>query len=290
MMGAVFAMQGFGQLDGALVMLSATAGFKESLLPAATLADCKNDCTVAVDKMWRILVGMESFYISNLAKLILCQLGFGAVPACLSLYYRLTIPETPRYTFDVARDIGKGKGDVSAYMKGKSEGSGDDAARLRAFNSSVALKIPKASWRDFISFYSNWKNGKILLGTAGSWFLLDVAFHVLGLNSSTVLTAINYGKGPNLYVILYNLAAGNCILVCAGAIPGYWTTVALVDTVGRKPIQLMGFIVLTILFIIWGFDFNNLSGTAHLAYFPSLNFSCHLFFLLLMPTTPCIST
>jgi MFS transporter, PHS family, inorganic phosphate transporter len=199
-------------------------------------------------------------------------LGFGAVPACLALYYRLTIPETPRYTFDIARDIEKGKEDVSAYMKGKAGGSIDEAARLASINSSVALKIPKASWHDFFFFYSKWKNGKILLGTAGSWFLLDVAFYGLGLNSSTVLTAINYGTGPNVYVILYNLAAGNCILVCAGAIPGYWTTVALVDIVGRKPIQLMGFIVLTILFIIWGFAYDNLGGPGSLALYVIVQF------------------
>jgi len=57
MMGAVFSMQGFGQLGGALVMLIATAGYKNSLLPAATYAKCTGDCGVAVDKMWRILVG-----------------------------------------------------------------------------------------------------------------------------------------------------------------------------------------------------------------------------------------
>ena len=64
MMGAVFAMQGFGQLGGALVMLCVTVGFKQSLLPAATLATCTGDCTVAVDKMWRILVGTDYFYKS----------------------------------------------------------------------------------------------------------------------------------------------------------------------------------------------------------------------------------
>lgn len=204
--------------------------------------------------------------------LILYFLGFGAVPAALALYYRLTIPETPRYTFDVARDIEKGKEDVAAYMRGKAGGVVDDADRVRGIASSVALKIPKASWHDFFSFYSKWKNGKVLLGTAGSWFLLDVAFYGLGLNSSTVLTAINYGTGPNVYVILYNLAAGNCILVCAGAIPGYWTTVALVDTIGRKPIQLISFIILTILFIVWGFAFNSLSGGASLALYVLVQF------------------
>jgi len=40
MMGAVFAMQGFGQLAGALVMLFVVLGLKESLLTAATFAKC----------------------------------------------------------------------------------------------------------------------------------------------------------------------------------------------------------------------------------------------------------
>jgi MFS transporter, PHS family, inorganic phosphate transporter len=102
--------------------------------------------------------------------------------------------------------------------------------------------------------------------------LLDVTFCGLGVNSSTVLTAINYGTGPNVYVILYDLAAGNCILVCAGAIPGYWTTVALVDTIGRKHIQLMGFIILTILFIVWDFAFSSLFGGASLALYVLVQF------------------
>lgn len=54
---------------------------------------------------------------------------------------------------------------------------------------------------------------------------------------------------------------GNLILICAGAIPGYWVTVATVDTLGRKPIQLMGFGMLTILFIIIGFAYAKLIHT-----------------------------
>lgn len=78
-------------------------------------------------------------------------------------------------------------------------------------------------------------------------FFLDVAFYGLGLNNTTILTAIGYASGNNVYHIFRNAAIGNLILVCAGAIPGYWVTVALVDTIGRKTIQLMGFIILTIL-------------------------------------------
>jgi PHS family inorganic phosphate transporter-like MFS transporter len=147
-------------------------------------------------------------------------------------------------------------------MKGKSEGKPDELSRAQALQQSNQLEVPKASFRDFISFYGKWKNGRILLGTAGSWFLFDVAFYGLGLNSSTVLTAIGFAGGPNVYKILYNLAAGNAILTCAGAIPGYWLSVATVDTIGRKPIQIGGFCILTVLFIVWGFDFAHLSGHA----------------------------
>jgi PHS family inorganic phosphate transporter-like MFS transporter len=108
--------------------------------------------------MWRVLI------------------GFGAVPACIALYYRLTIPETPRYTFDVARDIEKANDDVGAYMAGKASGDAvDEVARAQGrIAGDEVLVIPKASFRDFFSYYTKWQNGKVLLGTAGSWFLLDV--------------------------------------------------------------------------------------------------------------------
>ena len=155
-MGAVFAMQGLGQLCAAIVMLCVVSGFKESLLTAKTYGTCTGVCGEAVDKMWRVLI------------------GFGAVPACIALYYRLTIPETPRYTFDVARDAEKASDDVEAYMHGKSEGNTDEIRRAQGIQQADRLVIPKASWKDFFSHYSHFKNAKVLLGTAGSWFLLDV--------------------------------------------------------------------------------------------------------------------
>ena len=199
--------------------------------------------------------------------------GFGAVPAVIALYYRLTIPETPRYTFDVARDVEKAGEDVEAYLAGKPEGQVDVIRRAQGLEKAEeGLHTPKASWSDFFHFYGQWKNGKILLGTAGSWFCLDVAYYGLSLNTATVLAAIGYTTGPNVYEILRRTAVGNIIIVCAGAIPGYWTTVATVDTIGRKPIQLGSFVILTILFVVWGFDYNNISSKAMLAIYCISNF------------------
>jgi PHS family inorganic phosphate transporter-like MFS transporter len=36
------------------------------------------------------------------------------------------------------------------------------------------MTVPRPSFKDFTAYFSQWKNGKVLLGTAGSWFLLDV--------------------------------------------------------------------------------------------------------------------
>lgn len=249
-MNAVFAMQGFGQLTAALIALIVTAGFKGSLLQStgSKPATCIGDCQLATDKMWRIII------------------GFGAVPGCIALYYRLTIPETPRYTFDVARDVEQAATDASAYMKGRSEGHPDEISRVTAkVQATQQLEIPKASMRDFVAHYGQWKNGKILLGTAGSWFFLDVAYYGLSLNNSIILSAIGFSGGATMYDVFHRNAVGNLIFVLAGAIPGYWMSVATIDTLGRKPIQFLGFTMLTILFIIIGFAYDKLSGHALLA-------------------------
>lgn len=240
MMGSVFAMQGIGQLVAGLLALIVTAGYKQSLLPSPSVGKCNSDCLIAVDQMWRIII------------------GFGAVPGCIALYFRLTIPETPRYTFDVALDIEQGSEDAKAYLSGGRGGHPDELRRIQALQQASQLEIPKASWSDFCKYYGKWSHLKVLIGTAGSWFFLDIAFYGLSLNNSVILTAIGYTGGSNVYEVLFNNAVGNIIIICAGTVPGYWFTVALCDRIGRKPIQIMGFVVLTILFCIIGFAYNQL--------------------------------
>ncbi|OTB06363.1 hypothetical protein M426DRAFT_72390 [Hypoxylon sp. CI-4A] len=250
MMGAVFAMQGIGQLVCAFVMLFVTLGFREALSDSTGITDCDGYCVVAVDKMWRTLI------------------GFGAVPACIALYYRLTIPETPRYTFDIGRDVEKAADDVKAYISGKREGQPDDIARIQAREAAqTQMTIPKASWSDFCRHYAIPKNGLLLFGTAGSWFVLDVAFYGLSLNNAIILNVIGYSTtgAATTYQYMYNTAIGNLIIVLAGAVPGYWVSVATLDTLGRKTIQMGGFIILTILFIVMGFAYHHIPGNGLLA-------------------------
>jgi hypothetical protein len=85
----------------------------------------------------------------------------------------------------------------------------------------------------------------------------QVAFYGLSLNNSTILEAIGFGTPPTtgvlgVYQNLHNICIGNLIISAAGLIPGYYFTFLFIDRWGRKPIQLMGFIMLFILFLILG--------------------------------------
>ena len=53
---------------------------------------------------------------------------------------------------------------------------------------------------------------------------------------------------------------GLIILSVAGSLPGYWTAIFTIDTIGRKPLQIGGFLVLTILFCIMGFAYHHLNA------------------------------
>lgn len=229
-MAAVFSNQGLGQIAAGIVAMILVAGYKGDLERAKSGSDCVGDCKKACDQMWRVLI------------------GFGAVPGCIALYFRLTISESPRYTLDV-----NDEGNLE-----KVGGNDDDVVDVE----TAKINPPKAGFKDFWRHFGKWKYGKILIGTAGSWFMLDIAYYGLGLNTAVILDAIGYSdsNANNLYEKFYNTAAGNLILVCAGSLPGYWFSAALIDIVGRKPIQIGGFIILTALFCGIGFGNSKLSS------------------------------
>ncbi|SCZ88387.1 BZ3500_MvSof-1268-A1-R1_Chr2-1g04377 [Microbotryum saponariae] len=238
MMTAVFASQGWGQLSAALVSLVCLAAFKKQILADDPLYPRH------LDFVWRLLIGL------------------GAVPGGVALYFRLTIPETPRFTMDIERNVKQASTDVDAFLS--------TGGYVHDYDQAQAVKVeaPVASRRDFIAHFSKWENGKVLLGCAYSWFALDVAFYGLGLNSSIILGAIGYGnvsKGTPQFVryqTLHNLSIGNIILSVAGLIPGYWVSFLFIDSWGRKPIQIMGFCFLVVTLSSMGFGYHKLKDNA----------------------------
>lgn len=93
MMAWVFFMQPLGQILAMAVGWGALTGIFKSQGLDSILSDGKPltagqkfDILSALDTVWR------------------CVIGVGTIPAAIAIAYRLTIPETPRYTMDVLED------------------------------------------------------------------------------------------------------------------------------------------------------------------------------------------
>lgn len=160
-------------------------------------------------------------------------IGIGAIPSLCTVYSRLTMKESEKFQKDVV----------------------DKKSLENAQKKPSQMKI-------FREYFGRWKNAKVLIGTAGSWFLLDIAFYGINLNQSVVLQTIGFAKGSTPWETLFKAAIGNVIISALGFLPGYWFTIAFVDKMGRKPIQLMGFAVNTVLFLILAVAFDPLTKNA----------------------------
>ncbi|KAJ1968652.1 hypothetical protein IWQ62_001114 [Dispira parvispora] len=262
MISAVFAMQGFGILASSIVSAIMVVAFK-----SAIINDLDN-----LDLAWR-----------------LC-LGIGAIPAIITVYFRITMKETPRYQIDQAKALEKQRAELE--LKDAKNNSEQPQGGTNRYSSSDLHSVSdvdikpenthfeekdlamdqsatpdseeptqapaenKSSWQDFRRYYGQWKNLKILLACSVCWFALDVAFYGINLNNSIILEAIGYSSSTDPYENLRLTSIGNIIINLMGTVPGYWFTVFLIDRLGRKFIQIMGFTVMTVVFIILGFGYH----------------------------------
>lgn len=154
------------------------------------------------------------------------MLAFGAVPAASVVYLRRKIKETPRFTLDV-------KGDVDSTLEaikwttGKAVENGAGMMSNAANSAKAKLSNP---------FFM-----KRLIGTAGSWLLMDVAFYGNGISSQVILKALFGAKAS----LLHNTVVAALIFLIF-AVPGYWVAVYFLDKIGRKRIQWQGFLIMSI--------------------------------------------
>jgi len=77
MLAGGYAMFTVGALTATIVSVISLAAFQDSI----------NQDLQNLDQVWRLTVGL------------------GALPAIIALYFRLSIPETPRYLIDVEKEI-----------------------------------------------------------------------------------------------------------------------------------------------------------------------------------------
>jgi len=163
-------------------------------------------------------------------------LGLGAIPAASVIYLRRRIRETPRYTLSVQGDEAATAKTVE-WVTGQQPALRSNATGFRPTNGRTNGMRARLTSKPFLLR---------LIGTAGSWFLMDIAFYGNSVSSPLILKLLQ-PKGTLLDHTLISLA-----IFAVAALPGYWLAVFLMDRIGRKRIQWQGFAVMAVAFgLIW---------------------------------------
>ncbi|KAJ8765174.1 hypothetical protein K2173_011434 [Erythroxylum novogranatense] len=219
---AVFAMQGFGILAGGIVALIVSGAFNNAFEAPPYNFNKKDSLVPQADYVWRII------------------LMFGAVPAAVTFYWRMKMPETARYTALVAKNAKQAAKDMSKVLQVDLEAEEERTEKL--------VEDPNNSFGLFSREFAK-RHGLHLLGTTTTWFLLDIAFYSQNLFQKDVFLAIKWIPAPgemNAIYEVFRIAKAQTLIALCSTVPGYWFTVFFIDYMGRFAIQLMGFFFMTV--------------------------------------------
>lgn len=229
---AVFAMQGFGILAGGIFAMIISAIFEAAYRAPTYEVNPIASTAPQADYVWRII------------------LMAGALPAIVTYYWRMKMPETARYTALVAKNLQQANKDMSKVLQ----------VEIEVEPQKVEQPIQK-SGDSFGLFSSEFvkRHGAHLLGTTTTWFLLDIAYYSQNLFQKDIFTAVGWippAKTMNAIREVFVIAKAQTLIALCSTVPGYWFTVALIDRMGRYWIQLLGFAMMTIFMFALAFPYD----------------------------------
>ncbi|KAL7113085.1 hypothetical protein ACP275_04G041800 [Erythranthe tilingii] len=230
---AVFAMQGFGILAGGIFAMILSAAFEARFNPPPYEVDPIASTPPQADYLWRII------------------LMVGAIPAMLTFYWRLKMPETARYTALVAKNAQQAANDMSKVLNVEIKAEQQKVEQITAQK--------KGSYGLFSKEFLR-RHGLHFLGTTSTWFLLDIAFYSQNLFQKDIFTAIGWippAKTMNAIQEVFTIARAQTLIALCSTVPGYWFTVALIDVIGRFVIQLIGFFFMTVFMFALAFPYHH---------------------------------
>jgi MFS transporter, PHS family, inorganic phosphate transporter len=163
-------------------------------------------------------------------------LGLGAIPGLAVFYLRRQIHETPRF----ALAGGATEEAEAAIADATGAGSGKVAA------GESAARTPHGVAQGFVELIHNRRLLVWLIGAAGCWMLLDFCYYGNTISQPEIIKLAN-PHASELTTILLQLA-----IVAVFAIPGYIVAILLLDKVGRRSIQLLGFAMMALMFGLIG--------------------------------------
>jgi len=206
--------------------------------------------TIIVLSIWKKVLHTDHHY-NDLNGAWRVVVGLILVPCLGTLYQRLTLKESAKF-----RNVQAIREDPNLLRRVHEEDDlKDGEGKTKA---AVAMAGEKQALREFIEYFSEWRHLKMLIGTASTWFLLDIAFYGINLNQSIVISAVGLAKSKDPWTYLWQNTQANLIITAAGYLPGYYFTMIFIEKLGRKPIQFGGFILEALFLGIIAGDFNSL--------------------------------
>jgi MFS transporter, PHS family, inorganic phosphate transporter len=160
-------------------------------------------------------------------------LGLGAVPAAAVIYLRCRMPESPRY---------------QARVQQRAELA---ATQITQITQNTSTQLPGGEADDhhpmgLQAFLTNRRWLITLAGTAGCWFLLDYAYYGNTISTPQILGLIS-PHASTMTKIALQLA-----IFSVAAVPGYVLAIVRLDRIGHRRLQLTGFAVMALCFLIIG--------------------------------------
>jgi MFS transporter, PHS family, inorganic phosphate transporter len=170
------------------------------------------------------------------------MLALGAVPAAAVIYLRRKMPESPRYQVQVLGRAEQAASQLSQFTGGQVTGGQVTGGQV-AGTGSGEQHAPSAP-EGLRGFLTNRRWLTLLAGTAGTWFLLDYAYYGNTISTPQILSLISPHASTTTKIAL-QLA----IFVIA-AVPGYALAIARMDRIGHRRLQLAGFAVMGLCFLV----------------------------------------
>jgi MFS family permease len=170
------------------------------------------------DTIWRIL------------------LALGAIPGLAVFYLRRQIHETPRFAM-----AGGATEEAEAAV---AAATGSAPGPARAVESKA--RHPQGVIDGFMVLARSRRMLLWLIGTAGAWALLDFCYYGNTISTPEILALLNPAASL-LHNTLIQLA-----IFAVFAVPGYIVAILLLDKSGRKSIQILGFGMMALMFLLLG--------------------------------------
>ncbi|XAR61508.1 hypothetical protein NMG60_11015953 [Bertholletia excelsa] len=224
---AVFSMQGIGMLAASTVTMVVCAIFNKASDPP------KDKTPFEADLAWRII------------------LMIGAIPAALTFYWRMMMPETARYTALVEKNVLQAAKNMEKVLQVSLSQIAED---------SEFPPNPPPSYPFFSKEFFR-RHGRDLFSCSVTWLLLDIVFYSTNLAESQVHSKFLRPKEKlNVYEDAFDVAKFQALVAICSTIPGYWASVFFIDRVGRVKIQIMGFFFMALSLFAMGIPYSTYWG------------------------------